>query len=178
MKAQLDAMHRSSDYSEFHTAGWLFSELLPLAYSGAFRPESDVRGTQLQRLGHGDAPFDILCATLTPWNGKSLLVLGWTGQPDGPSERYVRSFSALADDQKANVAIHAGFEEQENLMLRPSWWDGLPKASRITLEARRMAGTDMAPEKIHDDMGSAKLALSTALVEAAYRFDGPITGSN
>lgn len=172
MKTQLDAMFRSGDHTGFHAAGWLFSELLPLAYSGAFRPESDVRGVPLQRLGHGDAPFDILCATLTPWNGKTLLVLAWTGQLDGPSERYVQSFQALADDQKANAAIHAGFEDQENLMLRTSWWGGLPESSRSALKRRRMAGTDLGSDKIPGDLAAAQPMLSTALVEETFWFNG------
>lgn len=170
MKGQLDQMYRSGNYAGFNAAGWLFSDPLPLAYSGAFYPESDVHGTPLQRLGHGNAPFDILCATLTPWNGKTLLALAWIGQLDGPAERYVRSFETLADDQKANVAVHAGFEDQENLMMRPSWWDELPDASRDALRARRMAGTETGPDKIPGDLGSARPLLSTVAVEASYRF--------
>ncbi|RAP57896.1 SEC-C metal-binding domain-containing protein [Oleiagrimonas sp. MCCC 1A03011] len=172
MKERLDQMYRSGNYAGFRAVGWLFSELLPLAYSGAFYPESDIRGTPLQRLGHGDAPFEMLCATLTPWNGKTLFTLAWTGQSDGPAERYVRSFEALADDQKANAAMHGGFEDQENLMLRPSWWNELPETSRGALEARRMAGTETGPDKIPGDLGSAQPVLSMAPVEATCRFSG------
>lgn len=172
MKNRLDRMYHSGNYFGFHAAGWLFSELLPLAYSGAFYPEYDFRGVPLQRLGHGDASFELLCATLTPWNGMTLLVLAWIGEPDGPAERYVRSFQALADDQKANAAMHAGFEDQENLIMRPSWWNNLPTAAREALEAMRMAGTEAGSNKMPRDLNNAQPTLSASAVKAIYHFSG------
>ena len=172
IKDSLNRMYRSRNYSGFRAAGWLFSELLPLAYSGAFYPEYDLRGIPLQRLGHGNAAFEMICATLTPWDGKTLLVLAWIGEPDGPAERYVRSLHALADDQKANAAMHAGFEDQENLMMRPSWWDKLSRASRDALKAMRMAGTETGPSKGPRDFNKAQPVLSAAAVDATYYFDG------
>ncbi|WP_313296833.1 hypothetical protein [Stenotrophomonas sp.] len=167
MKDRLDHMYRFGDYSGFNAAGWLFSEFLPVAYSGAFYPEYDLNRTPLQRLGHGDDPFEIVCATLTPWNGKALLVLAWVGEQDGPAERYVRSFHALPDDKKAGAAVYAGFNEQENIIMRPSWWNNLPQSYRDALEEMRMSGTETVPGKLSSE---CNFTIASSVVESTYYF--------
>lgn len=178
MKNHLTQMYRSNNYSGLHAATWIFSEILPLAYAGAFYPEHDFFGKPLQRLCHGDATFETVCATLTPWEGKTLLGFAWTGEFDGPAERYVRSFKAIPDGQKADAAMRAGFENQENLMMRTSWWTNLCPTDRKTLEALRMAGTETGPNKVPSVLANVRSLLSEAGVEAMLQFDGEGSESN
>ena len=51
--------------SSFQYLSVRFDALLPMVACGAFHVEYDLEGTPLQRLGHGDAPFEVITLTVT-----------------------------------------------------------------------------------------------------------------
>ena len=55
----------NGDRSCFRYLAVRFDALLPMVACGAFHVEYDLEGTPLQRLGHGDAPFEVITLTVT-----------------------------------------------------------------------------------------------------------------
>ena len=164
LKGRYDAAYRTPSYADFHSCAWVFSDVLPVAYAGVFRPEADIHGAPLQRLTHGHDRNEILSACMTPLHGKTLFTLGWFGRSDGPSGRFADAFGSLSDAQKANAAMHLGFEELANVFYQLAWWRRLPADAHDILKAKRLAGTETGPDKQPGSLANASPVLSTATV--------------
>lgn len=132
-KAAYDARVRARDVNGFSYAWTRFDGLLPLVCCGAFLPDNDLTGRPLQRLAHGTGPFEQVTLNITSYGGQSVIVFGWTGGPEGPAERFVRSYQNLGDDDRAAAAVRLGLEYLENSYLSPAWWDALTSVDRRRL---------------------------------------------
>lgn len=166
-KREYDGAYSSGDYSKFSGYACAFSEALPVACCGAFHPEIDFSGAKLQIITRGDAGFEHVAVSLTPVNGKTVLTIGWFGLPDGPAERFARSFKDLDDSAKSNAAMHLAFEHLENTYITPKWWDQLDDEARGKLIYRSMTGIGLAgPDREEDSLMSLEPVLTTATVDS------------
>ena len=117
---------------------------MPIVACGAFHPEFDFRGNTLQILTRGLTTFEHICLNVTVVNGKSLAIIGWTGDLGGPAEQLVGSFQALPKGDMANAIFYLACEELENVYFRPSWWSAQSGAAREHLLGRFSSGTPLA----------------------------------
>lgn len=125
-KTLYDMAYLQNDLSAFSIYAVEFDGVLPVVACGAFHPEVDLDGNQLQILSRGTAEFDHIAFNLTVLNGVSVAAFGWLGPNDGPTAAFVHSFRRLPDTEKSTAVIQLAFEHLENTYLRPSWWDSLP----------------------------------------------------
>ena len=122
-KLDYDNAYKSQDYSRFSFYSIRFSGLLPVVACGAFQPEFDLNGNQLQIISRGKAPFEHVSFNLTSVDDKSIMTLGWIGENGGPAKMFFDSFKHLEDNKKSNAAIYLAFEHLENIYFQPSWWE-------------------------------------------------------
>ncbi|THD34447.1 MAG: zinc chelation protein SecC [Sphingomonas sp.] len=164
-KDEFDRRLMSGDRSGFHFLAVRFDGLLPMVACTSFHAELDFDGNRLQRLGHGDAPFELVTLTVTAFQGRTVAVFGWIGDADGPAARLVSSFAAIADDGKADALLRLLFVQTDNIFLRPSWWEGLDEADQKRLVGQVMAGTTAVPRLDGALEAGAGPLLSAAVIE-------------
>jgi len=165
-KGRYDAAYVSGNFDEFSFCAVMFSSDLPIVSCGAFHPEFDFAGNPLQAISRGDAMFEHVCFNLTVIDGKSVAVLGWTGDPDGPAEQFVNSFRALPKDAKANAAFHLACEHLENTYFRPSWWESQSDAAKEHLIQRFRSGMGVGGhERKADCLSRLEYVFASASVE-------------
>lgn len=70
---------------------------------------------------------------MTAYEGRSVIVLGWTGAAGGPASRFAASFEALDDGAKAACAVRLPLEYLENSYINPEWWEALSEAEQRNL---------------------------------------------
>ena len=164
-KEEYDDAYRNNDYAKFSGYACTFVGTLPIASCGAFHPEVDFFGNQLQVITRGDAPFEHIAFSLAPVDGVTLLTFGWFGEDDGPAEKFARSFMALVNADKSNAAIHLAFEHLENTYITPTWWDSLNEADRAALTRRSMpGGGPRGPDRGTDSLTNLEPIVSSMLI--------------
>jgi hypothetical protein len=85
----------------------------------------------LQKLSFGEFSFEHVTYNLTVFAGKSIAAFGWLHSANiGTSLDFVKSFSQIAVQDKADAAIRLAFEHLENTYIKPSWWHSLPENTR------------------------------------------------
>lgn len=128
-KAELDAAFRARAFDGFHAYFVVFNEVMPVSACGAFYPEYDFAGRQLQALDT-NGPLEMMTYNLTVLDGCSVAVLGWEATATRAAPAFAASVASLAQELKANAAIRLAFEHFENTFVRPSWWERLPERER------------------------------------------------
>lgn len=121
MMSEYASAFRDPTRASFRYLALRFDSVLPLVTSGAFAPETDMRGSALQDRMQA-APMDNIAFNLTAISGRSVLTLGWT-RPSGPAEAFARSIKALPVPTKANAAFVVALRAIENSFISPSWWN-------------------------------------------------------
>lgn len=150
LKSVYDNAFLNRDISAFSLYGVTFDGTLPFAAAGAFMPEFDFAGNELQRIGTAEKTNSV-ALNVTQLNGKTCAVFGWFGGPRCPAFHLVDSFKNLPDEAKANALLLISLEHLENIYFTPSWWDGLPEEMRARLHqsiAGGMPGTTRAPNAL------------------------------
>lgn len=124
LKAMYDSAFLKQDLSGFSFYGIKFDQALPFAAAGAFMPEFDFSGKQLQRLGTGRTANQI-ALNITRLGNATCVGFGWFGGPNCAAAQLVQSFKALPDTDKSNAVLILSMEHLENFFCTPSWWEGL-----------------------------------------------------
>lgn len=140
-KSQFDERLLTGDLDDFHFLAISFDEVLPIVACTALHPEFDLKGQPLQRLGRGNVDFDHITVTVTVFGGRTIVVLGWIGNDDGPARALAESFREVENARKADALIRFLFVHTDNLFLRPSWWEGLSAGNQNALKAMTLSGT-------------------------------------
>ncbi len=165
-KGKYDAAYLTGNLDEFSFYGVMFSNALPIVACGAFYPEFDFAGNCLQIISRGDSAFEHVCLNLTVVGGKSVAVLGWAGEPDGPADQFVNSFRALPKDVTANAAFYLACEHLENTYFCPSWWNSQTDTAREHLVGRFRSGIGLGgTERRPDCLSHLQYSFATAAVE-------------
>lgn len=141
LKAKYDAAYQERSFSGFRFFAAAFSGVLPVVASGGFYPECDFADNALQRIAGRLGTYESVTYNLTVLDGRSVAVIGWHTDGDGPAYQFAESFAARNDDAVAEAAVRLAFEHLENTCMRPSWWAGLSTSEREALIARIEAGT-------------------------------------
>lgn len=163
-KRKYDDAYLRSDWKQFAFYAVQFDQVLPVVAAGAFQPEVDFHGQQLQWLA-GDAELDHIVFNLTVLNGNTVAMFAWLGGRDGPAAQLVNSFVRIPDNEKSAAVIHLAFEHIENTFIKPSWWAGLPEDARnVTLRLIRSGIGDPDADRHSESLAHRPVKFSNAKV--------------
>lgn len=166
-KDRYDIALRQGDLSDFSVYAIEFDDVLPVVACGAFHPEVDFDGSQLQILGRGSADFDHVAFNLTTLNGVSVAAFGWLGGSDSQVASFVESFKRIPNVEKATAVIQLAFEHLENTYMRPSWWRAMPDEWRnFALEKFRSGIGQPDAERGQDALANRPYPFSTVGVRS------------
>jgi hypothetical protein len=170
-KRAYDEAYNRDDCSAFRYALLDFQPRLPIVLCGALHPEFDFQGNPLQKLAQQTSDYEHLTLNITNEPNRCIVVFGWIGSDQGPSAQFVRSFLALADDQKSHAVIRLAFEYLENTYVDPRWWDQLSTQLKQALRDRYFSGTMVSPGRKQNSLTDdavrffdAQVASSTGLI--------------
>ncbi|KHA64774.1 hypothetical protein [Sphingomonas sp. Ant20] len=140
-KAELDDRLVRQDWSDVRFCRIEFDGLLPVTTACAFYPKLDFAGRRLQGVGNiGVRPAD-LSFTITSFGGRTSVIFAWRGPETGAPRRFIDSFLAIDDDEKAARIAAFCFEISENVQMTPTWWAGLDQPVRRRLSDKMWDGT-------------------------------------
>lgn len=146
-KTEYDRIFIEKDYTSMPHYAVEFKGILPFVCSGGFHPEVDFNGDRLQIISRGDISFEHVCVNVSVIGERSFLAFGWHGAADGPAEKFVKSFKAQKNEEKANSALTLAVEQSENTYLRPSWWNELSNPHKNHLVRRMKSGMGNEAER-------------------------------
>ncbi|RSC31568.1 SEC-C domain-containing protein [Agrobacterium sp. FDAARGOS_525] len=164
-KTEFDARLLSGALDDFHYAAVRFDRVLPVVACGAFHPEYDFQGQQLQKLGRTDVDLEHVTITVTTFDAQTILVFGWIGSFDSPAKAIADSFIAVDDLCKADALVRLLFVHTDNLFLRPSWWEALGDIERRALNQMTRSGTTMRLRNSGELSGDGTSFVSANVVE-------------
>jgi hypothetical protein len=165
-KQTYDNAYRSGTYEDFSFYAVQFAQPLPIVACGAFHPEFDFGGNALQIITRGESGFGHVCFNLTVINGKSVAVIGRTGEPGGRAEQFCNSFKALPKIAMANAVFHLACEHLENTYFRPSWWGAQSDQAKQHLIDRFRSGMGASgPERQADCLSNFQYTFASSDVE-------------
>jgi hypothetical protein len=165
-KRDYDQIYDSVNRPGFRFYAVLFSTALPIVACGGFCPEFDLASHPLQVISRGTDPLEAIFMNVTVVGGKSLFVLGYRGDSNGPAAQFVSSVRSCAKHIMANTVFHLPLEYLENTYLRPSWWHGRADAERdhIIHRVRTLTGPS-GPDRAANAMSNLRYQFASATVE-------------
>jgi hypothetical protein len=146
-KRDYDAAYMQRESHRHKSHGVSFDGILPVVACGAFTPEVDFDGRVLQKLGVGPADHEAVTFNLTVFDGRSVAVLGWSGEGDGPAAAFAGSFVDAVRASGADAVIRLAFEQIENTFMKPSWWNSLLATERTIILRHVQSGTPFGYER-------------------------------
>jgi len=142
-------------------------EHVPLYFaSAAFAPEWDFEGNLLQDLG-GRGVYHGIAFSAWATERNSVAVFCWNRSADSICSPWIDSLRRVPANRLANRILSMAFELCENIVLKRSWWDGLPEQEKRKLTQRVPSGL---PSLERDRMALAEDSL-TVLPQKLFRVE-------
>lgn len=138
-KDAYDAAFLARDCGGFKFYCMSFEGPLPFVVAGAFMPEYDFGGKQLQHLGT-PTPAEHVAINVTLLGGRTVATFCWSDGPLKAAAGLIESLAGIPDARKADAVLLLAIEHSENIYFRPSWWDNLSAESRALLDAKIAGG--------------------------------------
>jgi len=133
LKAQMDAVFASGDYSAFDTLELALDGPLGIASTGAITPNRTFRGQHLQTLHDDTSPMQWLAFGVDLRGGRPSLLFLWQHGDEAPRS-YIGDILNLDPETRATFLAQFLFAHCENTYFSAAWWDGLSVAERQHLE--------------------------------------------
>lgn len=124
-KESYDDVLVSSNFGEVRFHIIEFSELLPIACSGAFLPEKDFDGKSLQDLSELEKVLDILCFSIFSSENRSYAVFTWLEGSDASCNKFIASLKNVSNERLFPVLVQFACATFENIFFSPDWWENL-----------------------------------------------------
>lgn len=146
----------SGTFDEYESAIFYYDQRAGVACSGGIFPEFDFAGKRVQSLGRAGAHF--LSFTSLPLDASrdgdvhGVAAFVWHRESHR-ARAVVDSLVAMPRERQADAIVRFSFEQFENVVLDPRWWEGLTEEHRRRLRARLSAGilTDQDPMSLVED---------------------------
>lgn len=140
-KTTLDSMLLQEDYSKIAFYAFRFDSIPEVMCSGAYAPEFDFQGVQLQDLSDISRPLDYLSFSLVATGSGGIATFMWL-RDSIAGYKLVQSLHSLEDSQIPHAIIRFVFEFFENNYFSPKWWHKLPAKVQKRISERAMSGVD------------------------------------
>ncbi|QMJ22688.1 SEC-C domain-containing protein [Escherichia coli] len=147
LKASLDRMQLSRQFSEIESVIFTFSEPLPIAVSSILSPERDFDGAQIQDLSDLTVSAEQVCFNAFSGEGKGYVVFSWL-RTSGIIRRFVQSLIKVPADRIFNTLLYFFFTKAENTYSSPEWWDSLSDKQRENIGNMIMSGVEFFGDPI------------------------------
>nr|WP_213546381.1 SEC-C metal-binding domain-containing protein [Vannielia litorea] len=165
-KKEFDDLLIQGSLDLFHYLAVRFDCVLPVVACGAFHPEFDASGAELQQLGRESKDYEHMSVNVTTFGGQTIVVFGWVGTNVGPASAFVDSFESIPDERKADVLVRLLFLQTENVYLRPSWWEALDELRRVAYRKLLMSGTPTRMRSASEYMDDGVSVITADVVES------------
>jgi hypothetical protein len=111
-------------------------EVPPVMCSGAFYPEQDFQGNQMQDLLDVNWVPQVITVTSFRGGQQGVIALSWVDKDDTVCLPFVTSLHHIGDEALTDALMRLLFYHVENLHIAPQWWEALSTTCRETLVAR------------------------------------------
>lgn len=142
LKAKLDRILISRQFSDIESVVFTFSEPLPIAVSSILSPETDFDGNELQDLGDLSVVPDQVCFNAFSSDGKGYVVFSWLGS-SMIIRRFMQSLIKVPADRIFDTLLYFFFTKAENTYSSPDWWDSLSDKQRENIGNMIMSGVEI-----------------------------------
>lgn len=139
-KSCYDTMYKSNDYAKYRFLSIEFRPALPLVSCGGAHIERDFNGRLLQNIASLAPYYEHITLNIMALEDASIVILGWAGEPNGPSFDFVESLLAQPPRRLSHAIMRLAFESVENTFLRPGWWQNLSAATQSAICERALRG--------------------------------------
>lgn len=126
----------SDDFSHIRAYVVTFDAPPPVMCSGAFGPEQDFDGKNLQDISDLSKVPSIISITSFFGGQHGHFVLVWMPDDDAVCVPFVNSLAAIPDAELSSALVRFMFEFVENVQISPNWWSSLSQSHQTALEAR------------------------------------------
>lgn len=123
VKAECDRAHSVRDHSAMLFASWVAEVPPPIAGTVAFAPHKDFLGTRLQA-PTSDAPLQWVTLTVTPKDGRTLLVIA-ANSPNPSASRLIASLNRIPPEERMHILIAYCLCVMDLFTLLPHFWENL-----------------------------------------------------
>jgi hypothetical protein len=139
-KVRFEEAMRSGEFSRCHYYAVEFDEAPVYMASSAFPPEWDFSGKRVQDLSEIGRTWSL---SFSAWafGGRAVALYAWHDDDDEVCARWARSLECIRDDRLANRILAIAFEQCENVVFRPSWWESLNRKEQRRLMRRVTSGS-------------------------------------
>ncbi|MEO8392670.1 MAG: SEC-C domain-containing protein [Chloroflexota bacterium] len=148
-KALLDKALLSQKYQDIHYYAIKIDQTPDVLCSGALFPDCDFSGNSIQNLMQGietKEPVDCIAFSLLATDYGGVVFFSWIGEGKVNRE-FIRSLSALHDNEICHAVLRFTFEYFENTYLSPEWWESLSKDTQDRIMDRYLASMDIHQER-------------------------------
>lgn len=123
-----------------------FDKNLPVTTSGAFYPERNFLGQNIQRLDAPIGSLSLLTFNVTSIAGHTKAIFYSLDKRD-PSRNFLFSLLTINNHNLASAIINFCFDASDNIFVKPSWWEQIDEREKrrllITLK-RSLPGNKIA----------------------------------
>ncbi|WP_440998224.1 hypothetical protein [Arhodomonas sp. SL1] len=135
-KSTLDAMLVQDDYTDIRAYVIDSAAPPPVMCSGAFYPEQDFTGRELQDVADVSRTPDLLAVTSFYGGARGHVAFVWTESRSAACAAFIDSLDNLGDAEITSALVRLFFEHFENIHLQPDWWEQLSEDQRSSLIKR------------------------------------------
>lgn len=134
-KSFYDLMIRTNQYSDMRYISFSMSSAWNCQFAGAFFPDYDFCGNELQDLGEIEKPLDLMIFFTAPGFNGWTINFGWHSSSQHSCAQLVNSIHECIRSGSliSDLLFRFVFKCCENNMFRISWWDSLSKKDKMII---------------------------------------------
>jgi hypothetical protein len=121
------------------------SQVPPIMCSGAFYPEQDFQGNEMQDLLDLNRLPHLITVTSFHAGHRGAVVLSWVDEADSVCVSFVESLHRIGDDMVTDALMRLLFTHFENIHMQPQWWEALSTGHQESLMERHYVSVHPLP---------------------------------
>ena len=118
------------DYNVLTSVVWEFDGFSNFAATGAEAPIFDFLGNQIQDLLNLSISVRHIYTCVFPENGKTYAIIAWLKEYDALFSTMKEKLDSLTEEEKKNYINNTIAITTDNLVIKPSSWDAMPRKSK------------------------------------------------
>lgn len=152
IKEQYDKALTSRNFDDVRAYVIEFENAPPVMCCAAWMPTYDYDGNSLQDLANLKNKVHGLTCSSFYSGDNGYVVFQWMASGDEPCKQFVSSLHKLDGNDLTSGLIRLMFNQFENLLIAPDWWDGQSEENRKKLIDRLANRADLSRPYKPDDL--------------------------
>ena len=143
-KAAYDEALRAKSYQDIRYVLFTSPQSPMIAFSGAFYPDYDFIGRQLQILGDRKNRLDLIAFCSAPISAGWGFLFSWHKSSSNACSEFMGSLFTAMDEgcSPGDMLFRMVISTCENVAISPRWWDQLPVSHKNRIEFQASLGTN------------------------------------